>query len=128
MFATCGVVQDELLLGRPYGGCAILVNKRIQCTVKLIVTDCSRLCITSCKLNDYSVMLACVYMPCDTRKSNDEFDYVLSVISSLQLQFNTDYVIRGGDLDADLSRLQSSYTRRLLFSLLTVMTLRIHAL
>ena len=46
VFATCGVVQDELLLGRPYGGCAILVNKRIQCTVKHIVTDCSRLCIT----------------------------------------------------------------------------------
>ena len=114
VFATCAVVQDELLLGFSYDGCAILVNKRIQCTVKHIVTDCSRLCITFCNFNDYSVMLACVYMPCDTGKSNDEFDYVLSVISSLQLQFNTDYVIIGGDLNADLSRLQSSHTRSLI--------------
>ena len=53
-------------------------------------------------------MLTCVYMPCDTGKSNDEF------ISSLQLQFNTDFVIIGGDLNADLSRLQSSHTRSLI--------------
>ena len=59
-------------------------------------------------------MLACVYMPCDTGKSDDEFDYVLSVISSLELQFNTDFVIIGGDLNADLSRLQSSHTSSLI--------------
>ena len=55
-------------------------------------------------------MLACVSMSYDNGKSTNKFDFVLTVVSSLYSQLNTDYVIIGRDLNVDLSRLQSSHT------------------
>ena len=35
-----GMNENEILLGRPYGGCAIIYNNRTQCTVGHSASNC----------------------------------------------------------------------------------------
>ena len=49
--------------------------------------------------NEIQLLIIAIYMPCDRyTQVDDEYEYVLSVIESIRLEFNPDYVIYGGDL------------------------------
>lgn len=83
VFGISGVIIDKLLLGRPYGGVAILINKNIQCIATSIYCDSKRICAVLCDFNDYTVLFLSIYMPCDEICHHDEYNYVLSQITSL---------------------------------------------
>ena len=114
VFAKSGINNDELLLGRPYGGVAILIKKTIKCTVDIIDCDSNRVCAILCCFNDYNVLFVNVYMPCDRSNNVDDYNYILALISALQARVNANYIIIGGDLNTDLKRLQSTNTRALI--------------
>ena len=50
--------------GRPYGGCAILIKKSLQCTLTPIDTISKRIVGVMCKYENISIML--ISMTCDT--------------------------------------------------------------
>ena len=57
-------IHDDYLSGRPYGGTAVLYNKRLCCTVTKIDTNNSRCTAVKLSLNKTSDLVICsVYMP-----------------------------------------------------------------
>ena len=36
IFATSGMIENKLILGRRYGGCSVFINKSIKCTSRLL--------------------------------------------------------------------------------------------
>ena len=44
VYYKCGVDNNTLLSGRPYGGCAIIVHKHLKCIFQIINTQCNRIC------------------------------------------------------------------------------------
>ena len=70
VYGKSGIVVDELLLGRPYGGVAIFINKNIKCFISEVDCESKRLCTVLCKFDEYSVLFVSIYMPCDERKKS----------------------------------------------------------
>ena len=111
VYSKSGVDEAELLYGRSYGGCSIFINKNLTCKTTPIDTLSRRLCCILLEYNDIKLLLISLYMPCDSyARIDEEFEYVLSVISSIQEMYNPDHVIYGGDLNTDLSRSSSVHT------------------
>ena len=113
IFATSGMIENKLILGRRYGGCSVFINKSIKCTSRLLDCDCRRLCAVLSTFQDYKVLFIAVYMPTDLSCNIAEFNFVLSSIQALQNLYLPDFVIYGGDWNTDFSRLQSLHTRSL---------------
>ena len=113
VYAKSGMKEHELLIGRPYGGCAIFVNKTMKCASKMIDTDNVRVCAVLSDFHDYVILFISVYMPGDLSCNIDEYNDVLSTILALQSQHTPQFIICGGDWNTDLSRLPSKHTTSL---------------
>ena len=79
LYAKSGIDDSNLLLGQPYGGCAIYIKKNIKCTVTDIDTDSNRLCAILADFASYKILIICAYMPCESTHISD-FNYVLGII------------------------------------------------
>ena len=94
--------------GRKYGGTAILWRGSIKYKMSPICTTSDRLsCVEICLNADVSVLLFCVYMPCDNRAQGINYAVyqdILAEISHLCQVRGNNYVIIAGDLNTDLSR------------------------
>ena len=119
VFGKSGMDATCMLTGRPFGGCAVLVKKTLQCTVSPIDTNNRRL--FSCILrfpNDISFLLHCVYMPNDTcfDVSNIElFNDILIEIDFVNVSHeNVQHIMIAGDFNTDLDRARSLHTESLL--------------
>ena len=114
-----GMDDDKILVGRPYGGLAILCNHSLNCTVTPICNDNKRCfaCILSLN-NTTRILLANVYMPCDVeydRESQQKFLDILSTIDLIiETQTDIDHIIVGGDWNTDFRRTNSSHTSALI--------------
>ncbi len=53
---TSGFDNDEVLLGRPYGGCAILWNSLLLANVCPLVINCRRVCAIRASFDTYKVL------------------------------------------------------------------------
>ena len=93
------------MCGRPYGGTAILIDRKLKCTIEPIFSDCDRLCAIIVKFNCSNVLLVNCYMPCDNSANSDECSQVLGAPLELRTRINPDYTIYGGDFNIDLGRL-----------------------
>ena len=101
-----GMSDSTLLHGRPYGGCAILWRKDLNCSVSPIQMETKHACGVAVSMNDVNFLLICVYMPTDSGNTNvDAYNETLSHISAAMNKCNINRVIIGGDFNADLSRL-----------------------
>ena len=109
---TSGMDDTTLLTGRPYGGCAILYHKDLNWSVTTIDAESKRIC--ACICNDprgFRVLMVNLYMPCDTTGSRPEFCVVLDEVSRIITDHSDiEYVIVGGDLNTDVSRLRSCHS------------------
>ena len=108
-----GMKEDELLFGRPYGGCAILYNNLVKCTVSPISYESKRCMGCVIRLNNIDYLLINVYMPCDTRaaEADPAYEQLLHDIDYfIQLKPECDYVIIGGDFNTDISRVRSAHS------------------
>ena len=73
MHGISGMNEDDLLIGRPFGGCAILINNHLKCTFSPFQIS-NRCCGGILKSQKMSILLFNVYMPCDTQYDVANYD------------------------------------------------------
>jgi hypothetical protein len=68
VFGKSGMDETQHLMGRPHGGCAVVVRHSLKCVVQPIDSPCKRLfsCIVRFP-HTFEFMLHNVYMPTDTQ-------------------------------------------------------------
>ena len=109
LIGVSGMDQTQVLVGRPYGGCAILYDDRMNCKCEIVVCVSKRIC--ACILqwpNSVRILFINAYMPFESGDAHslNEFIHVLHEVRDIvQLNHNVDRVIFGGDLNCDLKRL-----------------------
>ena len=111
-----GMQNHDLLQGRPYGGCAILWKRNLDCVCVPIKFTSNRVCAVSITMNNVTLLIVNVYMPCDSlsvTEQSREFQNILDEISGKCEETNIDNVIIGGDFNTDFSRLRSLNTNAL---------------
>ena len=99
---------DAVAIGRPHGGCAIIVKSGSRCNLTPIAVDSKRICACICELNsNIRFLLINVYMPCDGGDISPFVDELQKLISLIECHDEINHVIIGGDLNTDLKRNQS---------------------
>ena len=95
----------ELRVGPIKSGISICYHSNTNCIIETIPTKSKCFCVQKIKIDQISLLIFNVYMPCSNdRESLDEYSNILNEISSICLLNNTDFIIMGGDWNADLSR------------------------
>ena len=101
-----GMDPQVPLVGRPHGGCAILFHAHLKIAVNPIITDSRRLVACTVLLDSSVKLLLCnVYTPCDSHLIQDLTtlrDTLSEIKSMIALHHDIDFVIIGGDFNADL--------------------------
>lgn len=70
LFAGCsGFDNSDILVGRPYGGVAILWRSDLSFTVSILNTNSRRVCAVRMDSVDYKLLFINVYMPCEVDDS-----------------------------------------------------------
>ena len=110
-----GVNERKLLMGRPYGGCALVYSKSLSCSIKPVDTQSCRLSACLIEISDDARFLVFnVYMPCDIRSDVDNIDTFKDVLQEIDIICTTysdvNYIVFGGDLNTDLRRVRSPHT------------------
>jgi exonuclease III len=107
-FTSCGVSgfgNDEVLNGRPYGGCAILWRKDIQANIVALNSASRRVCSVLIDNHIHKLLCFNVYLPYeDNDDSEEEFNFQLRAINNIIEQHDDAYVVVGGDFNVDFSR------------------------
>ena len=112
--SVSGMDSHSTQVGRPYGGCAILWKRELGVTVTPVPSNSKRLCCSIVQCENFSFLLACVYMPCDTNaslQSANDFSNILCDIMVLSQIHCMDHIVIAGDLNTDLSRSGSHHTQ-----------------
>ena len=96
---------DGIKAGRPYGGVAICYHSNIKCKIEPIHTISKSICALKIRLNQLSLLLVNVYMPCsDNFDAVEKYRTILEEISSLCIKSTTQHLILAGDWNADPRR------------------------
>ena len=91
--------------GRRYGGVGICYHSNIRCNVEHIKTNSKSICAISIAISNINLLLINVYMPSsDNRDKLDEYSEILNEVSSICLNSTTQYIIIGGDWNANSNR------------------------
>ena len=101
-----------LVLGRPYGGCAIIWKRSPTCTRTPIDTNSKRLCAVHVQEYVFEFIIFSVCMPCDNNYDGNsmcDFYDTLGCISSICESSGINSYIIGSDLNTDLSRVNSMH-------------------
>ena len=106
-FSSFGVsgMDDSILLGRPYGGCAIIYRKSLAPYVSHLPFPSKRFCALKISFNDISFLCICVYFPTDYHDihSRDAFVQLLGEIEGFIDSVSFDHLVIGGDFNVDFS-------------------------
>ncbi|ELU08678.1 hypothetical protein CAPTEDRAFT_205906 [Capitella teleta] len=117
MHFVSGMPDDEIHVGRPYGGCCIIWNSKLKCKVSPLPCSNSRVCAIKIDLSDGPLLLINAYMPCDTQVAYHDnqlvFEEVLNDVADLIQISNIDRIVFGGDFNTALSWRASTHTRSL---------------
>ena len=96
---------DEIKPGRPYGGVAICYHTKLKCIVENIPTKLKSICAIKISIGNLSILLVNTYMPCSEKSDAiAKYSEILREIGSLCMKSSTQYLILGGDYNADPSR------------------------
>ena len=102
---TCGFGNDEILTGRPCGGCAILLPVNLRGFTHFVDTNNRRLCSLRVCNGDHKLLFINVYMPCESdNDAYNAYDATLADIISVIDQFPDHCPIIGGDFNVDLNK------------------------
>lgn len=108
-----GMDDDVLLVGRPFGGCAILYKESQFRSVTPVQSAHKRVVGALLNCSACKVLLINVYMPCDSQAVDRIYDDTLDEVNLIiRSHSDVDYVIVGGDFNTDMMR-SSYHTRRL---------------
>ncbi len=103
-FSVCGFNNDIVLLGRPYGGCAILCRKSLNASFQPIECESKRLVALKMKSEGIMNILINIYMPCERNDSTEDFISQLAYLCDILDRFPNCNIIIGGDLNVDFNR------------------------
>ena len=95
----------ELKVGSVKSGISICYHTNSNCIIETISTKSKCFCAQKLKIGPISILLINAYMPSSNdRDSLDEYSQILLEISSVCKYNTTDFIIMGGDWNADPSR------------------------
>lgn len=107
-FVSCGVSgfgNDDVLRGRPFGGCAILWRKNINAVFSVLNTDSRRVCSVLIDNHVHKVLCFNVYLPYEVDDvAEEEFNFQLRAIANIIEEYSDAYAIVAGDFNVDLAR------------------------
>ena len=112
VFGHSGMENDELLRGRPFGGCACIVPLNSRVVISPLPRPMSRR-IQSCimSFDNVKFLILNVYMPCEDNRGNESFNDVLMCMQGMIESFeDVHYVIVCGDFNTSFVR--PSYNSR----------------
>ena len=94
-------IGEKIVLGRPYGGTAIIYKKDLAHSVTLLDTHDPRLSAVCLNTNIGPVLMVCVYMPTDTGDADcvESYVFTCSRISALYIDCNAVHLIVAGDFN-----------------------------
>ena len=96
---------DGIKAGRPYGGVAICYHSNLKCRIEPIHTKSKNICALKISFDQFSILLANVYMPCsDNIDAIEKYRSILEEISAICFRSSTQHLILAGDWNADPSR------------------------
>ncbi len=105
------IKDNDVLVGRPHGGVACLWRRSLKAKVTPLVTNNERICAIRLEMIHITLLIICVYMPCDTNsyQSHTATTYcdVLQCINDLCANESVENIVLGGDFNTDLSRQNS---------------------
>ena len=94
-----GISDEDVLRGRPYGGCAIFLLRNTN--VQIVFTNSSRICVS----DTVKLLFINVYLPHEDGGANsDELKLQRSIIDDIVEQNEDCDVIHGGEPNVDISR------------------------
>ena len=99
--SVSGMKSNELISGRPKGGCSIIWKRNLLACVTPVITDCNRICAVCFSYNNIKYLMCNVYMPC---YDNNEYVEILGVLISLCQSPDYDSIIIGGDFNMSFER------------------------
>jgi len=104
-YAVSGFSNNEVLLGRPFGGCAIIWKDEIITNMKRVVVDSRRIIAASCEISSVKLLLINVYLPCDMNDSinSDAFLHEISLCETILDNYHDHEIILGGDFNVDFN-------------------------
>lgn len=116
LYAVSGMKSDVLVSGRPFGGCAILVNANWSVNIHPIELQSRRACGIRVDVNGSDLLIFNVYMPCDTEYDSqnvEEYNTILAEIRSICHLLPSELVIIGGDFNTCFDRNRSLHAMSL---------------
>ncbi len=94
-------ISDSVLVGRPYGGTAILFRKSLSHLIKIVPTTDPRVTAIRVKSSDFEVLFLSVYMPTDygDQESADNFVATCGYIEALFMDSDISHLCIAGDMN-----------------------------
>ena len=103
--ASSGFNNDDIISGRPFGGCAIFWRADIDAQVNFLPTKNRRICAIRVCNDTYKLLLINVYMPYESdTAAAEEFSSVMADLVAITEEFNDHCFIIGGDFNTDFSK------------------------
>ena len=88
---------DGIKAGRPYGGVAICYHSNLKCRIEPIHTKSKNICALKISFDQFSILLANVYMPCsDNIDAMEKYRNILEEISTICTKNSTQHLILAG--------------------------------
>ena len=100
-------MSDGILMGRPYGGVAVLWRKHLTPRVQPVTFD-DRIVGLEYTIDNIKMLLLGVYFPYNSEHNFEEFIFCLGKIRTIVEEFDSPYVYVFGDLNADVEK-QTSF-------------------
>ncbi len=102
-----GMDSSRLLLGRPFGGCAILFRKSLCSHISCLDSVSKRFC--SIPIHDHqgsSTLLVCVYLPSNDESADYHTDFLITLgeLEGFIDRHKTDHIVIAGDFNVDFHR------------------------
>ena len=105
-------MSDGLIVGRPYGGVAVLFKRSLMSVVKPVVYDNSRMLGLECSVGNVKFLLLNTYLPCNSPDNFDSFIFYLGMIQAIIDDFDSPYVCVLGDFNSDIVK-QTTFGKEL---------------
>ena len=107
--------RDRVIMGRPYGGVAIMWKRSLSHCVKPIISSNKRISCVILEVENVKLIIICVYLPCEnwsTTTEDREYLDCLDHINQLIEMYDVQAILIGGDFNTDLTR-KTAHTRYL---------------
>ena len=101
------VPDNSILIGRPFGGVAILWQSSLATHIVSISIESNRICGIIITVRDIRYLVLNVYLPVDSRNMthiSEEFEKCLDELELCLNEHCVDYILIGGDFNTDFSR------------------------